>query len=230
MNDTSDRDPMRVLTEALTEHHPKIALACSFQAEDLVVLDLMVRIEPAARVFAIDTGRLHEETYELAERIRLRYRKEIEWVFPDRNAVEALVRRKGLYSFKESVADRRECCHIRKVEPLGRALQGLTAWVTGMRREQSATRDAILQVETDAAHGGLVKYNPIVHWTVQQVWAYVRERGLPYNRLYEQGYTQIGCAPCTTPVLPGEDPRAGRWRWETCATKECGLHVNGGGI
>jgi len=230
MSETVERDPLRVLLEALSEHHPRIALACSFQAEDIVVLDMMVRIEPAARVFAIDTGRLHEETYELAEKIRLRYRKQIEWVFPDWREVEPMIRRKGLHSFKESVAERKECCRIRKVEPLKRALQGLSAWVTGMRREQSATRETCLQVEVDQAHGGILKYNPIVHWTTQQVWAYLRERGIPYHALYERGYTQIGCAPCTTPVLPGEDPRAGRWRWESCETKECGLHVHGDGI
>lgn len=227
---TEDKDAMTVIAEALAKHHPRIALACSFQAEDIVVLDMMCRIEPSARVFAIDTGRLHEETYALAEKIRHRYAKEIEWVFPDRNAVEALVRKKGLYSFRESVEARKECCHIRKVEPLLRALKGLEAWITGLRRGQSVTRELVQQVEVDNAHNGLLKYNPIVHWTTEQVWAYVRERGLPYHPLYERGYTQLGCAPCTSPVLPGEDPRAGRWRWESGTTKECGLHIDGSGI
>lgn len=225
-----ERSAMKVIAEALAEHHPRIALACSFQAEDIVVLDMMLLIEPKARVFAIDTGRLPEETFEVAEKVRLRYRKEIEWFYPDTHAVENLIRRKGLYSFKESVEARKECCHIRKVEPLERALRGLTAWITGMRREQSVTREQVQQVEVDNIHGGIKKYNPIAYWTTKQVWDYIMERGLPYSRLYERGYTQIGCAPCTTPVLPGEDPRAGRWRWESAATKECGLHTDGGGI
>lgn len=227
---TRDREALDVLQVALSRHHPRIALACSFQVEDLVVLDMMVRIQPEARVFAIDTGRLHEETYELAEKIRFRYRKSIEWVFPDYREVEKLLRQKGLYSFKRSVADRKECCRIRKVEPLRRALVGLDAWVTGMRREQSPTRSDVQQVEVDQAHGGILKYNPIVSWSTKDVWQYIREHDIPYHVLYERGYTQIGCEPCTSTVLPYEDPRAGRWRWESAGTKECGLHIDGSGI
>jgi len=230
MSNNTERDPMRVLMEALSEHYPRIALACSFQAEDLVVLDMMLRIEPKARVFSLDTGRLPEETYELAEKIRHRYQIEIEWVFPDWREVETMIRMKGLYSFRESIENRRECCRIRKVEPMKRALNGLSAWVTGMRREQSPTRERVEQVETDEVHGGIRKYNPIVHWTTKQVWDYIRERGIPFHPFYWRGYTQIGCAPCTTPVLPAEDPRAGRWRWENFLTKECGIHVGGDGI
>jgi phosphoadenosine phosphosulfate reductase len=191
------------------------------------VLDMMHRVRADAKVFALDTGRLNEETYEVAEQVRQRYGEIVQWMFPQAGAVEKMLGGKGLYSFKASIEGRKECCGIRKVEPLQRALKGMQAWVTGLRREQAATRGHNPQVQTDAGNGGIFKYNPIIGWTTAQVWGYVREHGLPYNLLYERGYTQIVCAPCTTPVMPGEDVRAGRWRWESPEQKECGLHTHG---
>jgi phosphoadenosine phosphosulfate reductase len=216
--------PEGVLHWALSEYHPDIALASSFSKEDIVLIAMMAKIRPDAQVFALDTGRLHEETYTAAEAVRRKLGVRIEWYFPDRSAVEDLERTKGLYSFRESLENRHECCRIRKVEPLGRALSGLRVWVTGQRREQGLTRTDLQVFEIDEAHGGILKLNPLAGWTGEQVEAFIRERGLPYNRLHDEGYPSIGCAPCTCAVAPGEDPRAGRWWWERPEHKECGLH------
>ncbi len=201
-----------------------VALACSFSAEDIVVLDLLQGVAPETPVFALDTGRLDEETYETAEAVRRRYDLTIDWYFPDRAAVERLERQKGLFSFRDSLANRHECCGVRKVEPLGRALAGLAGWITGLRREQSVTRADLAAIEVDPAHGGILKINPLADWTWDQVWAYTEAHRLPVNRLHRRGYPSIGCAPCTRAVAPGEHPRAGRWWWENPAHKECGLH------
>jgi phosphoadenosine phosphosulfate reductase len=220
-------DPGTVLAHALNVYGDRIALASSFSLEDAIVIDLLARIRPEFRVFALDTGRLNPETYECAEALRRRYKVDIEWFFPRNDAVEQLERQKGLFSFRESVENRKECCHVRKVEPLARALSGLEAWITGLRREQSVTRSDLQAVEMDAAHGGLVKINPLVEWTLEQCWDYAKQHKLPYNRLYDQGYTSIGCAPCTRAIQAGEDQRAGRWWWESPDHKECGLHIGG---
>jgi len=220
-------DPAVVLRHALELYHPAVALASSFSLEDIVLIDLLMAVRPDARVFALDTGRLNPETYECAEAVRHRYGLRIEWYFPRHEAVEPLERDKGLFSFRASVAARQECCFIRKVEPLRRALHGLHAWITGLRREQSVTRTALEVIETDDAHGGIIKLNPLADWTLEQVWSYVREHKLPYNRLHDQGYVSIGCAPCTRAIAPGEDQRAGRWWWENPEHKECGLHTRG---
>lgn len=221
--------PEVVLAWALETHHPRIALASSFSMEDIALIAMMTEIRPDARVFALDTGRLNEETYEVAEAVRSRLGIRIEWHFPDRAAVEELEREKGLYSFRESLKNRHECCRIRKVDPLGRALAGLRAWVTGQRREQSVTRGDLSVIEIDRAHGGILKLNPLADWTSEQVASFIRDRNLPYNRLHDAGYPSIGCAPCTRAVRPGEDPRAGRWWWERPEQKECGLHPSRGG-
>jgi phosphoadenosine phosphosulfate reductase len=220
-------DPGTVLAHALNVYGDRMALASSFSLEDAIVIDLLAKIRPEFRVFALDTGRLNPETYECAEALRRRYKVDIEWFFPRHDAVEQLERQKGLFSFRESVENRKECCHIRKVEPLARALSGLNAWITGLRREQSVTRSDIQAVEMDAAHGGVVKINPLVEWTLEQCWDYAKQHKLPYNRLYDQGYTSIGCAPCTRAIQAGEDQRAGRWWWESPDHKECGLHIGG---
>jgi phosphoadenosine phosphosulfate reductase len=217
--------PEDVLRFALSEYHPEIALASSFSKEDIVLIAMMAQIRPDARVFALDTGRLHEETYQAAEAVSKQLDMKIEWYFPDHAAVEQLERTRGLYSFRESLEDRHECCRIRKVEPLGRALAGLRAWVTGQRREQGLTRADLKVFEIDEAHGGILKLNPLADWTGEQVETFLRERGLPYNRLHDEGYPSIGCAPCTRAVASGEDPRAGRWWWERPEHKECGLHA-----
>lgn len=227
---TQSCEPLETLEIALRKHHPHIVQACSFQVEAIVILDMMLSIRKDARAFAIDTGRLPPETYEVAEEIRRRYGNVIQWYFPDKRAVEQLVNEKGLFSFRESIENRKECCYIRKVESLHRALEGMTAWITGLRREQSITRTDMQQFEIDHGQGGIEKINPLIEWTTQDVWNYVMEHGLPYNRLYNQGYAQIGCAPCTSPIRPHEDHRAGRWRWESPEHKECGLHIHGSGI
>ncbi len=220
-------DPAAVVRHAVELYHPALALAASFSLEDLVLIDLLMAVRADARVFALDTGRLNPESYDCAEAIRRRYGVQIEWYFPRHEAVEKLEREKGLFSFRASVAARQECCFIRKVEPLQRALHGLQAWLTGLRREQAVTRSALPVIETDAAHGGIVKIAPLADWTLEQVWAYVRAHKLPYNRLYDQGYASIGCAPCTRAIAPGEEQRAGRWWWENPEHKECGLHTHG---
>lgn len=216
-------EPEDVLRWALTEFHPHIALAASF--ENTVLMHMMTRIRPDIRVFSIDTGRLPEETFQCAAEAEHRFNIKIDWYVPDNSRVEQLVREGGVYSFRESLEARRACCHLRKVEPLERALRGLRAWITGLRRDEAETRRELLPVSIDHAHGGMVKINPLVHWTEQQVREYTREHKLPFNRLFERGYTSIGCACCTRPIQTGEDPRAGRWWWESPEHKECGLHV-----
>ena len=217
--------PRTVLSWALSEYHPRIALASSFSMEDIALVAMLVEIRFDARVFALDTGRLPEETFEAAEAVRAKLGVTIEWRFPDRAAVEELEAGKGLYSFRDSLEARHECCRIRKVEPLGRALSGLSAWITGQRKSQGVTRQSLSLIEIDGAHDGILKINPLADWSEEQVRSFLRVRGLPYNRLHDRGYPSIGCAPCTRAVAPGEDPRAGRWWWERPEHKECGLHA-----
>jgi phosphoadenosine phosphosulfate reductase len=213
-----------ILAEGLRAAAGPVSLACSFSVEDVVLIDLIHRSGLKVGIFALDTGRLNEETYETAEAVVRRYGVTIDWYFPQREAVERLEREQGLFSFRESLEKRHECCRIRKLEPLGRALAGLAGWVTGLRREQSITRAEIPAIETDGAHGGIFKLNPLVLWTEQEVWEYAEARRIPVNRLHRQGYPSIGCAPCTRAIQPGEHPRAGRWWWEDPEHKECGLH------
>lgn len=221
---TAGTDPREILAAGLTAASGPVKLASSFSVEDVVVIDLICRYHLPIGIFALDTGRLNEETFEVAETVSQRYGVPIEWHFPERDAVERLERDKGLFSFRESLENRHECCRIRKVEPLQRALKGLGGWVTGLRREQSVTRTGVAPLEVDHAHGGIVKINPLVFWSEQQVWDYANERRIPINRLHKRGYPSIGCAPCTRAIEPGEHPRAGRWWWEDPTHKECGLH------
>jgi phosphoadenosine phosphosulfate reductase len=223
-NIPENASPVEILKIGIEAAQGPVSLACSFSPEDVAIIDLAYEAGLPLGVFAIDTGRLNEETYEVSEALTERYRLKIDWYFPRHEAVERLEREKGLFSFRESLENRHECCHIRKVEPLSRALAGLAGWVTGMRRAQSVTRSELVPIERDAAHGGILKINPLLDWTEEQVLAYTKERSLPVNRLFSQGYRSIGCAPCTRPVKPGEDARAGRWWWENPENKECGLH------
>ena len=223
--DRGDRPAEEVLGWAIRTFRPRVALASSFGVEDVALIDMWWRMDREVHVFTLDTGRLPEETYEVMDRIRERYGIAIATYCPEAAAVELLERERGFYSFRRSVAERKHCCGIRKVEPLGRALAGLDAWVTGLRREQAETRSAVRQVERDSAHGGIIKINPLTDWTTEQVWEYVRVHDVPYNRLHDRGYPSIGCAPCTRAIRPGEDIRAGRWWWELPESKECGLHL-----
>lgn len=212
-----------VLKWALDKFHPDIGLACSFQ--HTVLIHMMQSIRRDFTVFAIDTGRLPEETYRCAADVEQRFGISIKWYFPRHEAVEGLLREHGPFSFKESLESRRACCAVRKVEPLNRALSELKAWVTGVRRDQSITRKDVSKVQIDEAHGRIVKVCPLVDWSSADVRDYVKKHRLPYNRLMEQGYPSVGCACCTRPVEPGEHPRAGRWWWEQPEHKECGLHI-----
>lgn len=201
-----------------------LAISAAFIVEDMVVIDLAHKIDPTVRVFTLDTGRLPQETYELMDEVRGRYGIDIEVHFPDAAQTEAMVRKHGMNLFYSNMAMRLLCCQVRKVFPLERALAGCDAWVTGLRRQQNVTRANVPKIEHDAAHGGIVKINPIVDWTKDQVTAYMAANKVPYNKLLDRGYTSIGCAPCTRAISPGEDDRAGRWWWEDPESKECGLH------
>ena len=225
---TAETDPHEICRAGLTAANGPVTLACSFSIDDVVLIDLLKDHLGELTVFAIDTGRLNEETYEVAESVTQRYGIAIQWFFPERAAVEQLERGKGLFSFRESVENRQECCFIRKVEPLRRALRGQAGWITGLRRAQSVTREELAPLEIDTANGGLLKINPLIYWSDEQVWAHAAARALPVNRLHRQGYPSIGCAPCTRAIQPGDHPRAGRWWWEDPAHKECGLHGRGG--
>jgi phosphoadenosine phosphosulfate reductase len=220
------KDAVSLLQWALTRFHPKIVMASSFGAEDVVIIDMLSKINSEARVITLDTGRLHQETYDVMDEVRQRYGIKVEVYFPDQGAVERMVTEHGLNLFYKSVEFRKLCCGIRKVEPLNRALAGLDAWIAGLRRDQVQTRSTIRKVEIDEQHNGILKINPIADWTWENVWDYVRKNAVPYNKLHDLGYPSIGCEPCTRAVMPGEDPRAGRWWWEQGAQKECGLHFD----
>jgi phosphoadenosine phosphosulfate reductase len=216
--------PAEILRLGLETANGPVSLACSFSLEDVAIIDIAHKAGLNPGIFAIDTGRLNEETYEVAEALVERYRLKIEWYFPQHTAVEELERTKGLFSFRESLENRHECCNIRKVEPLSRALTGLNGWITGMRREQSPTRSELKAVEADQLHGGIIKINPLLNWSENQVLDYARENSIPANRLYKQCYRSIGCAPCTRAIGPWDKVREGRWWWENAEQKECGLH------
>lgn len=218
------KTPQELLEWGLKEFHPKIALAWS-GAEDVAVVDMLVKINPKARIFTLDTGRLNPETYDLIERVRERYGIDIEVMFPDAAEVEEMARREGVNLFYQGVEKRQLCCNIRKVQPLKRMLSTLDAWITGLRRDQAVTRTVLKKVEIDEAFGGIIKLNPIAGWSHKDVWEYIHKNNVPYNELHDKGYPSIGCAPCTRSVKPGEDIRAGRWWWESPEGKECGLHV-----
>ena len=202
----------------------KAGLACSFGMEDMVLIDIIAKAKGPMTIFTLDTGRLHEETYQIMDRVRSHYGLEIKTYFPNLEQVQVLVREKGFFSFKESIENRKECCGIRKVEPLNRALGELNAWVTGLRRDQAVTRTQTPKVLEDADHPPLVKINPLADWTKDQVESYIEKNKVPVNALHKKNYPSIGCAPCTRPIEPGEDIRAGRWWWENPEHKECGLH------
>jgi phosphoadenosine phosphosulfate reductase len=219
----------RLLAWAIERFGRRFAVVTSFQAEGMVVLDLARRADPGVRVLTLDTGRLPEETYQVIEAVRTGMGLEIEVISPDPADVAAMVARHGPNLFHKDPALRRLCCHVRKVAPLDRALTGVGAWATGLRRDGGPARAGTPRAEIDDAHGGILKLNPLADWTRDQVWAYVRSHRLPVNPLYEQGYTSIGCAPCTRPTRPGEDERAGRWWWEADQDRECGLHSRLGG-
>jgi len=213
-----------LLQWAMDQYGLKAGLACSFGMEDMVLINMIVKLKGPITIFTLDTGRLHEETYEIMERVRSHYGLEIKTYFPDSGQVEKLVRGKGFFSFKESIENRKECCAVRKIEPLNRALAELDAWVTGLRRNQAVTRTETPKVIEDTDHPPLIKINPLADWTQEQVESYIEKHKVPVNALHKKNYPSIGCAPCTRSIEPGEDIRAGRWWWENPEHKECGLH------
>ena len=218
-------EPEAVVAWALEHFSPRIAISTAFQLDGVAILDMAYRIDPEIRVFSVDTGRLPQETFDLVELLRERYPGlNLELLAPDPVHLQRLVARKGPNLFYASVEDRMLCCNVRKVQPLTRHLAGLDAWITGLRRDQWATRTNIRKIEIDHDHGAIVKLNPLAEWTEEEVWDYVRANDVPTHPLYERGYTSIGCAPCTRAIGPGEETRAGRWWWESNAPKECGIH------
>jgi len=219
-------DGALALLRAAAELSPAV-FSSSFGAEDMVVLDLIQEHQLPIGIFTLDTGRLPEETYALMQAVEERYGRCFQVVYPDTQGVQQLVARNGINGFRDSVDKRKACCAVRKVEPLGRALAGQRAWVTGLRAQQSAER-AGLPARAWVPAYGLEKFNPLHDWSEAQVWSYLRGRAVPYNALHDRFYPSIGCAPCTRAVALGEDPRAGRWWWEQEGGKECGLHRPGG--
>ena len=221
------KNAQEVLKWAFETFGTNIALASSFGAEDVAIIDMMAKFDKnRARVFTLDTGRLNQETYDVMDAIRIRYGMPIEVYFPDQKEVEDMVRARGMNLMYESVENRKLCCEIRKVHPLNRALSSLDGWITGLRRDQVLTRAMTKKIEVDSDHGGRVKVNPLADWTSDMVWDYIHKNNVPYNKLHDMGFPSIGCEPCTRAIMPGEDPRAGRWWWEDAAQKECGLHFD----
>lgn len=214
---------VEALLARVAQAYEPAVFASSFGAEDMVVLDLIARACLPIRVFTLDTGRLPQETHDLIDRSRAHYDIAVHIYSPQADAVQSFVREHGTNAFYDGIALRQQCCSIRKSEPLGRALSGAQAWITGLRRAQGVTRHALAIEEHDAAHG-LPKFNPLADWSEDEVWAYLREHRVPWNALHDRGYPSIGCAPCTRAIQPGEDLRAGRWWWERPDQKECGLH------
>lgn len=218
-------DPSAVIAWALERFAAhRVALCTSFQRDGMVILDMACRINPRPRVITIDTGRLPQETHDMIDRVRDRYGITVEVFVPDAREVGSMVTRHGANLFRQSIDLRVSCCEARKVRPLGRALEGLDAWMTGLRRDQWATRARTRKVELDRRHDGIVKINPLADWTEQQVLTYVKANRVPRHPLYDRGYATIGCAPCTRPIAPGEETRMGRWWWEDDGHKECGIH------
>jgi len=214
-----------VILWALESFGPMVAISTSFQAESMVILDMAYRIDPNVKVFTIDTGRLPQETYGLIDRVREYYGISVDVYYPDSEELAQMVSKHGVNPFYRSVSLRLLCCNLRKVEPMNRALKDLDAWISGLRRSQDETRANVGKIEVDIGHASIIKINPLADWSYDQVWEYIKAKKVPYNELYDQGYTSIGCAPCTRPTTSGEGLRAGRWWWEKGMSKECGIHL-----
>jgi len=214
------------LKQAEGELAPEMVFACSFGAEDVVLVDLIAKHAPSIQIVTLDTGRLPQQTYDVMDACRDKYGLDIAVYFPDVSDVEVMVREVGVNLFYHSLENRKRCCEVRKIRPLKRALEGAKGWVTGLRREQSVSRTEMQPIEDDKAFG-IKKFNPLIEWSEKDVWNYIRSNDVPYNKLHDQFYPSIGCAPCTRSVTMGEDPRSGRWWWENeDAVAECGLHVS----
>ena len=219
----SGKSPQEVIAWFLNDFEGKVAFSTSLGAEDQAITKMIADIDKTADIFTLDTGRLFPETYDLMDRTAKKYDITIRVMFPDAARVEEMVNSKGINLFYDSIENRKLCCHIRKIEPLKRAFKGLDAWICGLRREQAVTRKDMKLVEWDD-NNGLLKVNPVIDWTEEHLWEYIRENNVPYNTLHDKGFPSIGCQPCTRAIMPDEDVRAGHWWWENPETKECGLH------
>lgn len=205
------------------DNYKEVALSSSLAAEDQALSDVILKHDKSARIFTLDTGRLHPETYDVMDATNLKYNIKIDVYFPNEQNVQELYKTQGVNGHYESIDKRKHCCFVRKIEPLKRALNGLDIWFTGLRASQSVTRTEMPLVEYDAGFD-VIKVNPLINWSEDDVWNYIKENRVPYNKLHDQGFPSIGCAPCTRAVKDGEDIRAGRWWWENPEHKECGLH------
>lgn len=215
--------PKDVISFFAARYQDKISFSTSLGAEDQVLTDMICSIDPLIKIFTLDTGRLFQETYDLMQITEKKYRIKIRLFFPDAASVEKMVKEKGINLFYESIDNRKLCCHIRKIEPLQRALEGMKVWISGVRKEQSVTRQEFELVEWDESRQ-IIKLSPLIEWNESQVWEYLKENKIPYNELHDKGFSSIGCQPCTRAIKPGEPVRSGRWWWELPENKECGLH------
>lgn len=219
-----DATPEEVLTFFLDKYKTRIALASSLSIEDQAITDMITKIDSQCRIFTLDTGRLFPETYSLIDDTNKKYSINIELFFPQNDRVEEMVAKYGVNLFYDSVENRKRCCDVRKMEPLKRAFKGLDVWICGLRQEQSVTRYGTNLVEFDEANN-IIKLNPLIVWSEEMTWNYIKKNNVPYNKLHDCGFPSIGCQPCTKAISKGDDIRAGRWWWEAPLTKECGLHV-----
>ena len=218
-----DSTPQEILEYFIKNSDENIALSSSFGAEDQVITDMMLNIDKNVNIFSLDTGRLPYETYSVMDSTNLKYGIKVNVYFPNDNDVENLYKTQGINGFYESIQNRKDCCYVRKIAPLKRALKGLDIWVTGLRASQSVTREDMAAFEWDTGNQ-VIKFNPLINWSEEDVWEYIKKNSVPYNKLHDKGYPSIGCAPCTRAVKEGEDVRSGRWWWENPEHKECGLH------
>lgn len=219
-----DANTKKIVEYFLKIYKGKIALSSSFGAEDQVLSDMILKIDDSVEIFTLDTGRLPQQTYDVMDRTNLKYKTKIRVYFPDSRDIEKLYYKQGFNGFYNSVENRKECCFVRKIAPLKRALKNIDVWITGLRAEQSPTREDMQILEWDESNG-VIKFNPLIFWSESDVWNYIRENKVPYNYLHDEGYPSIGCAPCTRAVEAGADIRSGRWWWENPEHKECGLHI-----
>ena len=206
--------------------HPKLAKASSFGAEDAAIIDMMFKLQPDARLFTLETGRLPQATFDVMGEVQKRYNTKIEMQHPDEHEVEKMVKEKGLDCFYDSIENRKLCCAIRKVHPMNKILETLDGWITGIRSDQNKNRSDARMLEVDEMHGDIVKVNPIIDWTYERTLDYIKKNNCPYNKLLDQGFLSIGCEPCTRPIKIGEGIRSGRWWWENDENKDCGLHMD----
>lgn len=224
-SDLTGHSTLQLLRYFLQDFKGRIVLSSSMAAEDQVLTDMLCKIDPTIEIFTLDTGRLPQETYDVIEKTNVKYGININIMFPDHKLMQQMLIDHGPNAFYQSLKDRKLCCHIRKTEPLKRALQAAQGWICGLRKEQSVTRQSLQPIQWDDMFE-IIKISPLLDWTTEQIWNYINENDVPYNTLHDQGYPSIGCAPCTRPVEQDQDIRSGRWWWENPEHKECGLHLH----